>query len=527
MSQDWPHQAKAVADTLTAIEAGQRRVVLTSPTGGGKTRVAQRLIERWLADGLRTAVYTNRRMLIDQLSRVFAEAGLAHGIRAAGHKVNLGHALQICSAQTENARKAKWDRFPAQRVIVDEAHLQTGPAVRELLAAHHADGAAVVGLTATPLSLGGMYDHLIVAGTNSQLLDCGALVPVMHYGPDEPDLRALKKLREGRDLTEKQQRQAMKPPTLLGRVLDWYRRLNPDQRPTILFAPGVRESLWFAEQFSKAGIPAAHIDGEEVWFRGSFYETNEAVRREVLEESRCGGIKVLCNRFVLREGIDAPWLSHGIFACVFGSLQSYLQSGGRLLRAHPGLQAVTIQDHGGNWHRHGSLNADREWHLDYTPEIVTGLRADRFRQRQELEPCRCPNCARILVCGHCSGCGLEVKRHLRPRPVVMADGTLKELRGDIYKPRRVTRRPDAVEAWEKMYWRARSEKWNATFNQAATMFAQENNWGWPPRNLPLMPTDPLDWYRRVKDVPRDRLIPKPPAVPAPPAGAPAYPLLSC
>ena len=76
-----------------------------------------------------------------------------------------------------------------------------------------------------------------------------------------------------------------------------------------------------------------------------------------------------------------------------------------------------------------------------------------------------------------------------------------------------------------MYWRAQSDKWNATFSQAAAMYAQENNWGWPPRDLPLMPTDPLDWYRRVKDVPRERLTPKPTA-PALPTGDPAYPLFS-
>ena len=58
---------------------------------------------------------------------------------------------------------------------------------------------------------------------------------------------------------------------------------------------------------------------------------------------------VLCNRFVC-AGIDAPWLAHGIFATIFTSLQSYLQSGGRLLRSFPGIDAVTIR-HGGNWWR--------------------------------------------------------------------------------------------------------------------------------------------------------------------------------
>jgi DNA repair protein RadD len=526
MSEDWPHQISAVSEVNVALAEGCQRVLLACPTGGGKTRVAQRLIEGWLAEGLRVALYSNRRLLIDQLGRVLREAGLRHGVRAAGRERDMGEALQLCSFQTEHARKGKRERFPAQRVIVDEAHLQTGPSAAQLLAAHVGDGAAIIGMTATPLDLGSLYDRLVVAATNSELIACGALVPCIHYGPDEPDLALLKKLRQGEDLSERQQRQVMMTPTIFGRVLEWYGKLNPDQRPTILFAPGVPESLWFAQQFSKAGIPAAHIDGKEVWFHGRFYESDEDVRNECLLESKEGGIKVLCNRYVLREGIDAPWISHGIFATVFGSLQTYLQSGGRLLRSAPGKGCATVQDHGGAWHRHGSLNADREWHLDHTPEIVAGLRADRFRQGQEIEPCRCPQCACILIRGHCTSCGLDVRRHLRSRPVVMADGTLKELRGDIYKPRRVTRRPDAAQVWENIYYRSLTARGERSFNAAAAVFARENNWAWPPRELPLMPTDPLDWYRLVKDVPRERLISKPHAMTASQTGDPAYPLFS-
>lgn len=501
---DWPSQTQAVDDTLAAIEAGEKRIVICSPTGGGKTRIAQRLIERFDAEGLRTAFFTNKKMLTDQTSRVLTSAGVDHGVRAAGYDLDIGQSVQVCSIQTEHSRSGKWEKHPAQRVIVDEAHLMTGAMAQRIFNAYVSEGAVIIGLTATPIDIGSMYDHLVIGGTNSELRDYGALVPCIHYGPDEPDLRRLKKLREGMDLTEKQQRQAMKSPTLWARVLEWYERLNPQHKPTILFAPGVPESLWFAEQFTKAGIPAAHIDGEEVWWAGRFWKSDRDIRDEVLLESREGGCKVLCNRFVLREGIDCPWLAHGIFATVFGSLQSYLQAGGRLLRAFPGLDVVTIQDHGGNWHRHGSLNADREWKLDYTASMVSGLRAERFRQKLESEPIRCPQCSSILIRGKCA-CGFEAQAGHKSRPVVQEDGTLKEMRGDIYRPRRATQRPDAAEIWRKMYYRAKSKKWNATFNQAAAMFAQENNWGWPPRDLPLMPLDPIDWYRHVSEVPMERL----------------------
>ena len=123
---DWPHQTKAVADTLSAIEEGKRRLVLCSPTGGGKTRIAQRLIEHWQAKWVRMLSTRTASYLVDQLGGLPRRwPGVGYPCRRP--RVELGCALQICSVQTEMARKRKWYRFPAQRVIVDEAHLQTGP----------------------------------------------------------------------------------------------------------------------------------------------------------------------------------------------------------------------------------------------------------------------------------------------------------------------------------------------------------------------------------------------------------------
>jgi superfamily II DNA or RNA helicase len=399
---------------------------------------------------------------------------------------------------------------------------------------HFEAGATIVGFTATPLGLGDLYDTLIVAGTPSELRACGALVWADHFGPDEPDLRHVKKLRIGEDLSENEQRAVMgaadslQIQQLFGRVVHSFEELNPERKPSILFAPGVPESIWFAREFARAGIKAAHIDGENIWVDGELYRTSRDLRRQVLDDLKCGRIAILCNRFVLREGVDAPWLAHGIFATVFGSLQSYLQAGGRLLRACPGLKTVTIQDHGGNWHRHGDLNADRIWKLEYTGSIVSRLREDRLRTKKcrqcgaplglgfqcmkcgannEREPIRCPECSRIINGFKCK-CGCEIRPGYHSRPVVQVDGSLMELRGDIYLPRRISRQPDAVKRWKRCYYRAKNS--DMTFAQAEALYAKENGWCYPPRNLPLMPQNELDWFRRVKDVPRERLIPEAP-----------------
>jgi superfamily II DNA or RNA helicase len=463
----WPHQIYALQETLAAIADGQRRICLTSPTGGGKTRMMQDMAQHYLDASKKVVLYTNRKMLVDQTSGDLIDAGMYHGVRAAGYEDEREHPLQISSIQTENSRvfrRKRWPLHAADLVLVDEAHQQTATVARKLLDTHVQSGAVVVCYTATPLDLGGLYDHLIVAGTTSALRDCGALISCHHFGPDEPDIRRFRRLQAGKDLSERDNHAAMMCPDIFGRVWTWFEKLNPERRPTILFAPGVPDSIWFAEQFLAKGVTAAHIDGECVWVNGRWYRSSTEARDDVLAASKEGRIVVLCNRFVLREGINAPWIGHGIFATVFGSLQSYLQAGGRLLRASPGLEFVTLQDHGGNWWRHGSLNADREWHLDDTCASVASLREDRLRHMKEREPIRCPECARILTTTRCRWCGWESRGGRKSRPVISTDGKLIEMHGDIYRPRRIDQRPEAVQKWEKIYYRARNS--GMTFRQA-------------------------------------------------------------
>jgi superfamily II DNA or RNA helicase len=305
-------------------------------------------------------------------------------------------------------------------------------------------------------------------------------------------------------LTEAENTKAIMRPGVFGRVLKAWKKHNPDGKPTLLFGPDVAGSLFFAQEFCKAGIKAAHIDGEQIWCDGTFYDTEQGAREWLAQQSKSGEIKVVCNRFVLREGIDWPWIEVGSFATVFGALTSFLQSGGRLLRAHPGKEKCIILDHGGNWHRHGSLAVDRHWKLGMTNQRVGAERAERLREKKEQEPITCPECGKVRGSGaKCPACGFEA--HRRARLVVQVDGTLREVKGDIYK-RRVTKMfPNTQQLWTQIYWRARSKKWNATFKAAEALFCHENHY-WPPRNLKFMPKDPNDFYKKVAAVPIEALI---------------------
>lgn len=529
-----PNQSQGVGDLLSAIDAGKRRNLVVSPTGGGKTLMMALSAKHYLDAGEKVVLYTNRRALLDQTSDVFMDQGMYHGVRAAGYADEREHPFQISSIQTEHRRCMKsrrWELHNAALVIVDEAHMQKEDMARAIFDRHTQAGAAFAGFTATPLDLGDLYDNLIIAGTVSELRGYGALVPAHHFAPDEPEIKGLKaKPPEGDNFSEAQQRQLMgavgkdgranrQLESLYGRVWDNFEKLNPKHLPTILFAPGVNESIWFAEQFSKKGVPAAHIDGDDIWIDGEMHRSSTDLRRRLVAMSRSGEIRVLTNRFVMREGIDLPWLRHVIAANVFGSLQAFLQSLGRGLRADHyedtvalfgPKEIVSIQDHGGNWWRHGSLNEDRDWFLEQTGQMAYGLRAERIRAGKQAQPFRCPKCGHTWRAGReCKqawgGCGFVLASGKFSRPVITCEGALREMTGAIFKPRSLSRQLDGPYRWQIMLRRSRTAKGRRTFRAAATMFAMENNWQYPDPRWPGMPTNERDWFRMVDEVPRERL----------------------
>lgn len=111
----------------------------------------------------------------------------------------------------------------------------------------------------------------------------------------------------------------------------------------------------------------------------------------------------------------------------------------------------------------------------------------------------------------CAYCGWVFDPTKRSRPVAQSDGTLRELEGHIFKPRKTYTAPDAADLWKRMYFRARNSQ--MTFAQAIAFFASMNYWRYPSRSLPFMPHDDFDLFRKVRDVEPARLIDSRPMTP--------------
>lgn len=507
----YPVQERGYWEAVQALCSGYN-VVFQSPTGSGKTRIAAEWM-RWAAQMNGGGFYINRRALIGQTSGSFEKSGIDHGIRAADfdEKFEPYQDVQIVSAPTEHRRcygdDPAWSKLDLSVVVIDEAHIQKGRMVGDILEDHIRNGTKVILLSATPVALHKMVPNakLIKCGTVREFRDCGLLVPAYCKSIEQPDLRKVKRNAVG-DYVLDGEKKRIYCQQIVANVLKYWEEYNPDQRHTMLYAPGKPESVWFTQQFEAKGVKWCHVDSTEAYLDGKRISLTRGAWDDILGMYSDNIIKGISSRFKLREGVDVPQTYHVILATPIGSLASYLQTVGRALRSSKGKECCLIQDHGGNYWRHGSANHDRDWDLLWrlSPAQASSVRTNAVRDGELKEPIRCPECNTERLHGiKCMNCN-----HTHPkgtRRVIQEDGSLHEVTGNLIPRKRVLMRRDTQQKWNNMYFGFRNGKKERSFRQMEAFFCQQHGY-WPPRTLDNMPKSPHHWHFPVYQCPREDLI---------------------
>lgn len=417
--QLWPYQIDAVGRIETAPE---RRVLVVAPTGAGKTVVAAEIIRRAAEQGLRVLFLCHRRELVQQSCRKLFVAGIDAGIVAAGFPPRPGQPVQVGSIPTVHARairSATIDLPDADLVIVDEAHHARARTWQAILDAY--PSARIIGLTATPCrgdgrGLGNIFGTLIEASTVSELTAGGYLVPAVFYAPMRPDLSGVH-VKRG-DYVEAELAKVMDTETLVGDVIAHWHKLA-ERRRTVVFAVDVRHSMHLCDEFNKAGVLAAHIDGT----------TPVDERDAKLNNLATGILEVVVNCQVLTEGWDCPAVSCIVLARPTKSLGMYRQMVGRVLRMHPGKENALVLDHAGAVFQHGFVDDPIQWTLDEDRHAENKAHDAGGEGGGPRKLTTCPECAAVRLEGQpCPCCGWRPKP--KPRHVDIADGVLGRVGSD-------------------------------------------------------------------------------------------------
>lgn len=476
------------------------RICLDAPTGSGKRIIAV----NELREPTRQLVLTHRTILLTQAIKELTAWNIHHGVIAPGYKVNLTAPIQVGMTQTILKRLDRLQLPDFDDVHIDELHAQRGPKYRELFDRLYDGGANLIGYSATPANLEGVVDEVVRIVTVPELIKQGYLRPPRVFSCGQPDLKKLEKLRRDAygEYIAGDVDKLVKPQIIFGSVVQHYKRLT-NGSAFFLFAHSVKASIWWAQMMMGKGIPTAHIDGDDVWVDGKFYKSDSVCRQAVFGRTKPGGdLKGISNRFVLREGVDCPWIGHVILTAPVGSRVAFNQQCGRA-RAE-GQEYYIVQDHSGSCLSHPPLDSVEPWDWRAPPGLAEKQYVAEMRADIIPEPIVCPKCMGQRMTGAvCPYCGYRYAKHARF--VQQVDGTLRLIEGKSWKPQKVTRSPDDTDVWKRLYFGAVKNKQTRTFEQIRAYYAYSNNWRWLPRDLPLMPVAEGDWFLPVGRVPMSRL----------------------
>lgn len=383
-----PYQDRGIDDILAAFEAGARSVLLTMPTGSGKTVLFSEIARRATESGTRTVILVHRDTLLTQAADKVRACSLDYSIIAPGHRY-YGDLVCIASKDTLVRRL---DRHQFDLIIIDEAHRASASTYRKIIDAY--PDARVIGVTATPCRTNGegldsVFDVLVRGPGIRELIDMGYLAEPVTYGPiHKLDLSGIKTVAGDYDLH--QLSEFMDRPKVTGDSIAEYRRLCPGE-PAMAFCVSVRHAEDVAAEFREAGFRAAHVSGNMPL---------DEIRSNIAGLSD-GRVQVLASCDLASEGLDCPAVRAAILLRPTRSVIVYLQQAGRALRVSPGKKDALILDHSGSFARFGLVDEERDWTLEGRKKRSGSGGGVTIPVRQ------CPTCyaahkpaPTCLMCGH-------------------------------------------------------------------------------------------------------------------------------
>jgi superfamily II DNA or RNA helicase len=413
-----PYQSDAIHNLRAEIKAGRRRIMLSSATGSGKSRIITEMAVSSAAKGKRVIVFCDRIQLVQQMAEHLALAGLSFGVIQGENTSNDHRRVLVASIQTVARRGLPTE---TDLVLIDEAHGCAGRKeyLRVIAAAMGQPKTVVVGFSATPWtrglgkvqkSLGGpLFESMVNTVPISYLIEHGFLVDADVYAPVDPDLTGVGV--SAGDFNEAQLGEAMNKPKLVGGIVDHWLKLA-HELPTVVFAVNIAHSQSICEEFARCGVKAEHI---------SCY-TPADERLAILARVASGETKVICNAMLLTTGWDFPACRCMILARPTRSLVTYVQMVGRVLRPYHGKERAIVLDHSGSSLRLGFPTDDRS-HIPLCTGAPKKSGGKEQEEKKDVLPKPCPAChflkrPRQMTC---PACGFTARK---PAEVEVIDGDL-------------------------------------------------------------------------------------------------------
>lgn len=391
-----PYQSELLDQCRAAYREGYKAPCIVSPCGSGKSVMMAEMARSATLKGNPVLFLVHRQELCQQIFSTFVKWGVD---------------MQLCRIMMVQTACRRLERLAKPGLIItDENHHSKAASYRKIY--DYFPDVPRVGVTATPIRLNGsglgdVNDKLIIGPSVKQLIEWGNLSPFKYYAPAVVDTSKLQ-IKRG-EFVQTDIEELFNDKAIYGDVIGHYNKLSAGKQ-AICYCATIAQSKKMAFEFSKAGIPARHLDGD----------TPKVVRARLVDEFRQGAIRILCNVDLISEGFDVPDCHTAILLRPTQSLALYIQQSMRCMRYQPGKTAVII-DHVGNVSRFGPPDMDRVWSLE----------AKKKRKKAEEETLhikQCPACFYVYNSAKtaCPNCGYKPEKAQR-EPEVIAGAQLVEV----------------------------------------------------------------------------------------------------
>lgn len=390
--------------TQEAFQKGNRRVLIVSPCGSGKTYLFSAMIRNAKGNAL---VLVHRRELKEQHEKLLSALGITNA--------------RVETYQTERNRLGQYSK--PRLLIVDEAHLSRSRGWTEIVEYYDT---YTVGLTATPIRLDGrplgdIYQAMVQGITVKELIRRHCLAPYEYYAPVTLDTDNLK-ISSG-DFLLKDLKKLMNRREIYSDALSSWKRIAAGEK-TIVYCINIDHARQTAQLFRNAGYPAEEIDGN----------TPPKKRDRIMQDFRDGKLMILCNVGIISEGVSIDDVSCCLLLRPTESYALYTQQAMRCMRYQPGKTAKII-DCVGNYTRNPLPDADAEWSLTCSAAKPRKLdRNGNFRIRT------CPECFMVFpTASVCPFCGAEYKlqpREIKAREDIRLERINEEAKRELERQRR-------------------------------------------------------------------------------------------
>jgi ATP-dependent helicase IRC3 len=330
------YQKEALVRVKEAYKQGKRRVLVSLPTGTGKTVVFAHFPDVFKMKR-RLLILAHREELLVQAEQKFRSVNpaLRVGLERAEDRVSSDEQVVIASVPTlsrsDGARLSRFNPDDFSIIVVDEAHHAVADSYRRIFSHFGLFSPEtpryLVGFTATPRrgdkqGLGEVFQEVCFARDLRQMIAENYLCPIRGWRVDTTLSLDGIRISHG-DFVESQLARVVNTPFRNRLVMTSYIRLS-NRRRAILFCVDVQHARDVCTTFVEAGIRAAAVWGE----------MPRDERRKTLSQFSEGEIDVLTNCNLLTEGFDEPRIDCVIMARPTKSKLLYAQMVGRGMRLH-------------------------------------------------------------------------------------------------------------------------------------------------------------------------------------------------